>query len=76
MTKKVEVTSAPSNLSIQLKYILLYDERVMVDGSSFFFQLPFELFGIYQKSYVLREDVIDFSNMQKVMTLSMIAYIT
>ncbi|KAL4013368.1 hypothetical protein IC575_025535 [Cucumis melo] len=46
MTKEVEVTSEPSNLPIQLKYILRYDERVMVDGSSFLFQLPLELFGI------------------------------
>ena len=76
MTKEVEVTSAPSNLPIQLKYILRYAERVMVDGSSFSFQLPFELFGICRKSYVLREDVIDFSNMQKVKTLSIVAYIT
>ncbi|KAL0536443.1 hypothetical protein IC582_025392 [Cucumis melo] len=73
---KVEVTSEPSNLPIQLKYILRYAERVMVDGSSFSFQLPLELFGISRKSYVLREDVIDFCNMQKVKTLSMVAYIT
>ncbi|KAA0059543.1 uncharacterized protein E6C27_scaffold518G00570 [Cucumis melo var. makuwa] len=76
MTKEVELTSEPSNLPIQLKYILRYAERVMVDGSSFSFQLPLELFGISQKSYVLREDVIDFCNMQKVKTLSMVAYIT
>ncbi|KAL4022843.1 hypothetical protein IC575_016589 [Cucumis melo] len=76
MTKEVEVTSEPSNLPIQLKYILRYAERVMVDGSSFSFQLPLELFGISRKSYVLREDVIDFCNMQKVKTLSMVAYIT
>ncbi|KAL0540416.1 hypothetical protein IC582_024653 [Cucumis melo] len=75
MTKEVEVTSEPSNLPIQLKYILRYAERVTVDGSSFSFQLPLELFGIPQKSYVLREDVIDFCNMQKVKTLSMVAYI-
>ncbi|KAA0066224.1 uncharacterized protein E6C27_scaffold21G002460 [Cucumis melo var. makuwa] len=74
--KEVEVTSEPSNLPIQLKYILRYAERVMVDGSSFSFQLPLELFGISRKSYVLREDVIDFCNMQKVKTLSMVAYIT
>ncbi|KAL4011219.1 hypothetical protein IC575_028271 [Cucumis melo] len=48
----------------------------MVDGSSFSFQLPLELFGIPRKSYVLREDVIDFCNMQKVKTLLMVAYIT
>ncbi|KAL4032724.1 hypothetical protein IC575_005805 [Cucumis melo] len=53
MTKEVEVTSEPSNLPIQLKYILRYVERVMVDGSSFSFQLPLELFGISRKSYVL-----------------------
>ncbi|KAL0546157.1 hypothetical protein IC582_016063 [Cucumis melo] len=76
MTKEVEVTSEPSNLPIQLKYILRYAERVMVDGSSFSFQLPLELFGISRKSYVLQEDVIDFCNMQKVKTLSMVAYIT
>ncbi|KAA0039472.1 uncharacterized protein E5676_scaffold169G002870 [Cucumis melo var. makuwa] len=75
MTKEVEVTSEPSNLPIQLKYILIYAERVMVDGSSFSFQLPLELFGIPRKSYVLQEDVIDFCNMQKVKTLSMVAYI-
>ncbi|KAA0040992.1 hypothetical protein E5676_scaffold228G00330 [Cucumis melo var. makuwa] len=75
MTKEVEVTSEPSNLPIQLKYILRYAERVTVDGSSFSFQLPLELFGIPRKSYVLREDVIDFCNMQKVKTLSMVAYI-
>ncbi|KAL0551968.1 hypothetical protein IC582_011061 [Cucumis melo] len=73
MKKEVEVTSEPSNLPIQLKYILRYAERVMVDGSSFSFQLPLELFGISRKSYVLREDVIDFCNMQKVKTLSMVA---
>ncbi|KAL0561249.1 hypothetical protein IC582_001671 [Cucumis melo] len=73
MTKEVEVTSEPSNLPIQLKYILRYAERVMVDGSSFSFQLPLELFGISRKSYVLREDVIDFCNMQKVKTLSMVS---
>ncbi|KAL0556296.1 hypothetical protein IC582_004808 [Cucumis melo] len=73
MTKEVEVTSEPSNLPIQLKYILRYDERVMVDGSSFSFQLPLELFGISRKSYVLREDVIDFCNMQKFKTLSMVS---
>ncbi|KAL4016612.1 hypothetical protein IC575_024264 [Cucumis melo] len=76
ITKEVEVTSEPSNLPIQLKYILRYAERVTVDGSSFSFQLPLELFGISRKSYVLREDVIDFCNMQKVKTLSMVAYIT
>ncbi|KAL0533264.1 hypothetical protein IC582_030480 [Cucumis melo] len=75
ITKEVEVTSEPSNLPIQLKYILRYAERVMVDGSSFSFQLPLELFGIPRKSYVLQEDVIDFCNMQKVKTLSMVAYI-
>ncbi|KAL0534180.1 hypothetical protein IC582_028464 [Cucumis melo] len=47
----------------------------MVDGSSFSFQVPLELFGIPRKSYVLLEDVIDFCNMQKVKTLSMVAYI-
>ncbi|KAL0560503.1 hypothetical protein IC582_000908 [Cucumis melo] len=73
MTKEVELTSEPSNLPIQLKYILRYAERGMVDGSSFSFQLPLELFGISQKSYVLREDVIDFCNMQKVKTLSMVS---
>ncbi|KAA0034884.1 glycine-rich domain-containing protein 1-like [Cucumis melo var. makuwa] len=71
MTKVVEVTSEPFNLPIQLKYILRYAERIMVDGSSFSFQLPLELFGIPRKSYVLREDVIDLCNMQKVKTLSM-----
>ncbi|KAL4016621.1 hypothetical protein IC575_024273 [Cucumis melo] len=76
MTKEVEVTSESSNLPIQLKYILRYVERVMVDGSSFLFQLPLELFGISREIYVLREDVIDFCNMQKVKTLSMVAYIT
>ncbi|KAA0045182.1 uncharacterized protein E6C27_scaffold30G001830 [Cucumis melo var. makuwa] len=76
MTKEVEVTSEPSNLPIQLKYILKYAERMMVDGSSFLFQLPHELFGIPRKSYVLREDVIDFCNVLKVNTLSMMAYIT
>ncbi|KAL0533733.1 hypothetical protein IC582_027776 [Cucumis melo] len=75
MIKEVEVTSEPSNLPIQLKYILRYAERVMVDGSSFSFQLPLELFGIPRKSYVLQEDVIDFCNMQKVKTLSMVAYV-
>ncbi|KAL0558796.1 hypothetical protein IC582_003378 [Cucumis melo] len=70
MTKEVEVTSEPSNLPIQIKYILRYAERVMVDGSSFLFQLPLELFGIPQKSCVLREDVVDFCNMQKVKTIS------
>uniref|UniRef100_A0A9I9E6I9 Ubiquitin-like protease family profile domain-containing protein n=1 Tax=Cucumis melo TaxID=3656 RepID=A0A9I9E6I9_CUCME len=75
MTKEVEVTSEPSNLPIQLKYILRYAERVMVDGSSFSFQLPLELFGIPRNSYILQEDVIDFCNMQKVKTLSMVAYI-
>ncbi|TYK28102.1 uncharacterized protein E5676_scaffold1467G00050 [Cucumis melo var. makuwa] len=75
MTKKVEVTSEPSNLPIQLKYILRYAERVMVDGSSFSFQLLPELFGMPRKIYVLREDVIDFCNMQKVKTLSTVAYI-
>ncbi|KAL4035620.1 hypothetical protein IC575_004323 [Cucumis melo] len=74
--KEGGITSEPSNLPIQLKYILRYAERVMVDGSSFSFQLPLELFGISRKSYVLREDVIDFCNMQKVKTLSMVAYIT
>ncbi|KAL0539743.1 hypothetical protein IC582_023959 [Cucumis melo] len=73
MTKEVEVTSESSNLPIQLKYILRYVERVMVDGSSFSFQLPLELFGISRESYVLREDVIDFCNMQKVKTLSMVS---
>ncbi|KAL0554447.1 hypothetical protein IC582_008368 [Cucumis melo] len=73
MTKEVEVTSEPSNLPIQLKYILRYVEKVMVDGSSFSFQLPLELFGISRKSYVLREDVIDFCNIQKVKTLSMVS---
>ncbi|KAL0549283.1 hypothetical protein IC582_013764 [Cucumis melo] len=76
MTKEVEITSEPLNLPIQLKYILRYAKRVMVDGSSFQFQLPLELFGIPRKSYVLREDVIDFCNMPKVKTLSMVAYIT
>ncbi|KAL0549297.1 hypothetical protein IC582_013778 [Cucumis melo] len=75
MTKEVEVTNEPSNLPIQLKFILRYAERVMVDGSSFSFQLPLELFGIPRKSYILQEDVIDFCNMQKVKTLSMVAYI-
>uniref|UniRef100_A0A9I9ECZ8 Ubiquitin-like protease family profile domain-containing protein n=1 Tax=Cucumis melo TaxID=3656 RepID=A0A9I9ECZ8_CUCME len=42
MTKEVEVTNEPSNLPIQLKFILRYAERVMVDGSSFSFQLPLE----------------------------------
>ncbi|KAL0549012.1 hypothetical protein IC582_013492 [Cucumis melo] len=37
MTKEVEVTSEPSNLPIQLKYILRYAERVMVDGLVFHF---------------------------------------
>ena len=66
MTKEVEVTNEPSKLPIQLKYILIYAKRVMVDGSSFSFQVPSKLFGIPRKSYVLQEDVIDFCNMQKV----------
>jgi len=49
MTKEVEVTNEPSNLPIQLKYILRYAERVMVDGSSFSFQLPLESFQLPPK---------------------------
>ncbi|KAL4014338.1 hypothetical protein IC575_026540 [Cucumis melo] len=37
MTKEVEVTSEPSNLPIQLKYILRYAERIMVGGLVFHF---------------------------------------
>ena len=60
---EIEVTSASSNLPIQLKYILRYTKKIIVDGSSFFFRLHLQLFGSCPNSYVLQEDVIDFCNM-------------
>ncbi|KAL4032905.1 hypothetical protein IC575_005988 [Cucumis melo] len=38
------------------------------------YQLPFSLFGIGRKACVLREDIIDFCNMQEGKTLTLVAY--
>ncbi|TYK10885.1 putative serine/threonine-protein kinase nek2 [Cucumis melo var. makuwa] len=61
-------------LSLALKSILKYAEKVMEKDSSITFSLPADLFGISRKSSVLREDTIDLCNMNEVKTFTLVTY--
>ncbi|KAL0539569.1 hypothetical protein IC582_023785 [Cucumis melo] len=72
--KKEVVCESTSTLPLALKSILKYAEKVMEKDSSITFSLPADIFGISQKSYVLREDIIGLCNMNKVKTFTLVAY--
>ncbi|KAL0546420.1 hypothetical protein IC582_016328 [Cucumis melo] len=61
-------------MSLPLKTILKFAEKVMDKDSGIRYQLPFSLFGIVRKICVLREDIIDFCNMREVKTLILVSY--
>ncbi|KAL0539735.1 hypothetical protein IC582_023951 [Cucumis melo] len=73
-TEKEVVCESTSTLSLALKSILRYAEKVMEKDSSITFSLPADLFGISRKSSVLREDIIDLCNMNEVKTFTLVAY--
>ncbi|KAL0540391.1 hypothetical protein IC582_024628 [Cucumis melo] len=52
-------------MSLPLKTILIFGEKVMDKDSGIRYQLPFSLFGIGRKTCVLREDIIDFVTCEK-----------
>ncbi|KAA0047527.1 transposase [Cucumis melo var. makuwa] len=72
---KKEVVTSNMKMSLPLKTILRFAEKVMDKDSEIRYQLPFSLFGIGRKTCVLREDIIDFCNMREVKTLTLVAYI-
>ncbi|KAL0537027.1 hypothetical protein IC582_025995 [Cucumis melo] len=72
--EKEVVCESISTLPLVFKSILRYAEKVMEKDSSITFSLPGDLFGIYQKSYVLQEDIIDLCNMNEVKTFTWVAY--
>uniref|UniRef100_A0A9I9E7M7 Ubiquitin-like protease family profile domain-containing protein n=1 Tax=Cucumis melo TaxID=3656 RepID=A0A9I9E7M7_CUCME len=74
-TEKEVVCESTSTLPLALKSILRYAEKVMEKDSSITFSLPVDIFGISRKSYVLRKDIIDLCNMNKVKTFTLVAYI-
>ncbi|KAL0534395.1 hypothetical protein IC582_028686 [Cucumis melo] len=74
-TKKEVVCESTSTLSLALKSILRYTEKVMEKDSSITFPLPANIFGISRKSSVLREDIIDLCDMNEVKTFTLVAYI-
>ncbi|TYK30421.1 putative serine/threonine-protein kinase nek2 [Cucumis melo var. makuwa] len=72
--KKEVVCESTSTLPLALKSILRYAKKVMEKDSIITFSLPADLFGISRKSFVLREDIIDLCNMNKVKTFTLVAY--
>ncbi|KAL0540088.1 hypothetical protein IC582_024317 [Cucumis melo] len=68
------VCELTSTLPLALKSILRYADKVMKKDSSIIFPLPTDIFCISQKSSVLREDIIDLCNMNKVKTFTLVAY--
>ncbi|KAL0543599.1 hypothetical protein IC582_018699 [Cucumis melo] len=73
-TEKEVVCESTSTLPLALKSILRYAKKVMEKDSSITFSLPTDLFGISRKTSVLREDIIDLSNMNEVKTFTLVAY--
>ncbi|KAL4035702.1 hypothetical protein IC575_004407 [Cucumis melo] len=77
--KEIATSVRPTSLTSKKKVVKedeVKEEEVIVTRPSISKnKVNVKLFGIPRKSYVLREDVIDFCNMQKVKTLSMVAYI-
>ncbi|KAL0537170.1 hypothetical protein IC582_026140 [Cucumis melo] len=71
-TKKKVVCESTSTLPLALKSILRYVE--MEKDSSITFPLPADIFGISRKSSVLRDDIINLCNMNKVKTFTLVAY--
>ncbi|XP_050944322.1 uncharacterized protein LOC127150505 [Cucumis melo] len=68
--EKEIVCDSNIKMSLPLKTILRFVEKVMDKDSGIRYQLPFSLFGIGRKTFVLREDIIDFCNMREVNTLT------
>ena len=75
MKKKI-LCESNVNLSLPLKRLLRFAEKVMDKDSSIRYQLPISLFGIGRKTFVLREDIIDLCNMREVNTFTLVAYMT
>ncbi|KAA0046040.1 uncharacterized protein E6C27_scaffold243G006140 [Cucumis melo var. makuwa] len=73
-TEKEVVCESTSTLSLALKSILRYTEKVMEKDSSITFSLPADLFGISRKTSVLRKDIVDLCNMNEVKTFTLVAY--
>ncbi|KAL0551447.1 hypothetical protein IC582_010535 [Cucumis melo] len=73
-TEKEVVCESTSTLPLALKSILRYAEKVMEKDSSITFSLPADLFGVSQKTSVLREDIVDLCNMNEVKTFKLVAY--
>ncbi|KAL0556318.1 hypothetical protein IC582_004831 [Cucumis melo] len=73
-TEKEVVCESTSTLPLALKSILRYAEKVMEKDSSITFSLPVDLFGVGQKTSMLREDIIDLCNMNEVKTFTLVAY--
>ncbi|KAA0041019.1 uncharacterized protein E6C27_scaffold125G002470 [Cucumis melo var. makuwa] len=74
--EKEVVCESNIKMSLPLKTILIFGEKVMDKDSGICYQLPFSLFGIGRKTCVLREDIINFCNMREVKTLTLVAYMT
>ncbi|KAL0548993.1 hypothetical protein IC582_013472 [Cucumis melo] len=72
--EKEVVCESNIKMPLPLKTILRFVEKVMDKDSGIRYQLLFSLFGIGRKTCVLREDIIDFCNMQEVKTLTLVAY--
>ncbi|TYK29821.1 uncharacterized protein E5676_scaffold208G00490 [Cucumis melo var. makuwa] len=73
-TEKEVVCESTSTLPLALKLILRYAEKVMEKDSNITFSLPADLFGISQKTSMLREDIVDLCNMNEVKTFTLVAY--
>ncbi|KAL4017143.1 hypothetical protein IC575_024818 [Cucumis melo] len=73
-TEKEVVCESTSTLPLALKSILRYAKKVMEKDSSITFSLPADLFGVSRKTSVLREDIIDLCNMNKVKKFTLVAY--
>ncbi|TYK04871.1 putative serine/threonine-protein kinase nek2 [Cucumis melo var. makuwa] len=73
-TEKEVVCESTSTLPLALKSILRYAEKVMEKDSSITFSLSADLFGISRKTSVLREDIVDFCNMNEMKTFILVAY--
>ncbi|KAL0546137.1 hypothetical protein IC582_016043 [Cucumis melo] len=73
-TEKEVVCESTSTLSLALKSIIKYADKVMEKDSSITFSLPADIFGISRKTSVLREDIIGLCNMNEVKTFILVTY--
>ena len=75
MPKEKEVVcESTSVLPMGMKLILKYAEKIMEKDFSITIPLPVGIFGISRNSFMLREDIIDLCNMNKVKMFTLVAY--